>query len=155
MYVEEDMDDIPPPVPDQTTFGGNNGTKGGGLTDMTSDSEGSEPAAGGLRLSDSEGYDTDLQRERHRHRHRRVRFTTPNTAPWADLLNNVHETFQKSEEDQQRQHLELVDMIRKSDEDRQQQHRVLLDMIRGLQGSTMRTYRDGPPPHDPDFSPGD
>ncbi|KAK2662030.1 hypothetical protein Ddye_000604 [Dipteronia dyeriana] len=41
-------------------------------TDRTIDSEGSKPAAGGLRPSDSEGYQTDPQRERHRHRHRRV-----------------------------------------------------------------------------------
>ncbi|KAK2638589.1 hypothetical protein Ddye_026384 [Dipteronia dyeriana] len=75
------------------------------------------------------------QRERHRHRHRWVRFTTPGygtsiedsrrgigrdgEAPWADMLNDVHEALWKSEEDRQRQHLELVNMIRKSDEDRQ------------------------------------
>ncbi|KAK2645824.1 hypothetical protein Ddye_021019 [Dipteronia dyeriana] len=75
MYIEDDRDDMPPPVFDQTTFGWNSGTKGGGLTDMTSDSEGSEPAGGGLRPSDSEGYETDYQRERHRHI--RVLFTTP------------------------------------------------------------------------------
>ncbi|KAK2652363.1 hypothetical protein Ddye_012219 [Dipteronia dyeriana] len=42
----------------RTTFGRISGTEGGGLTDRTSDSEGSEPTAGGLRPSDSEGYET-------------------------------------------------------------------------------------------------
>ncbi|KAK2655938.1 hypothetical protein Ddye_008990 [Dipteronia dyeriana] len=69
LYVEDDIDDMPPKVPDQTTLDGINGT------DRTIDSEGSEPAAGGLRPSDSEGYETDPQRERHRYR--RVRFSTP------------------------------------------------------------------------------
>ncbi|KAK2642032.1 hypothetical protein Ddye_023795 [Dipteronia dyeriana] len=73
-------------------------------------------------------------------------------ASWEDLLNDVSEAFRKSEEDQKRQHLELVDMIQKSDEDRQQQYRVLLDTIQGLQGSTTYTQRDGPPPPNPDFS---
>ncbi|KAK2653116.1 hypothetical protein Ddye_012972 [Dipteronia dyeriana] len=129
----------------------NNGTKGGGLTNMTSDSEGFEPDAGGLRPSDSERYQTDPQRERHRYMHRQVRFTTPGHGTStedsrggvgrdgeADLLNDVREAFRKSEEDRECQHLDLVDMIRKSDEDRQQQHRVLLDMIWGLQESTIR-----------------
>ncbi|KAK2661403.1 hypothetical protein Ddye_007936 [Dipteronia dyeriana] len=63
----------------RTTFGGNSGIEGGGLTDMTSDSRGFKPDARGLMPNDSEGYQTDPQRERHRHRHRhrRVRFTTP------------------------------------------------------------------------------
>ncbi|KAK2662390.1 hypothetical protein Ddye_000964 [Dipteronia dyeriana] len=109
----------------RTTFGGNSDTKGKGLTDRTSDNEGSELASGGLRPSDSEGYETDPQRERHMHMG--VRFTTPGhgtstgdsrwgvgcdgEVPWADLLNDVREALRKSNEDRQRQHLELVDMI--------------------------------------------
>ncbi|KAK2662031.1 hypothetical protein Ddye_000605 [Dipteronia dyeriana] len=69
------------------------------------------------------------------------------------MLNDVREALRKSDEDRQRQHLELLD-IRKSDEDRQQQHRLLLDMIWGLQGSTLSTHRDGPPPPDQLFNPG-
>ncbi|KAK2658168.1 hypothetical protein Ddye_004701 [Dipteronia dyeriana] len=67
MYIEDDMDDMPPEVPDQTNLGGISGT------DRTIDSEGSDPAAGGLRPSESEGYQTDPQRERNRHR--RVQFS--------------------------------------------------------------------------------
>ncbi|KAK2653516.1 hypothetical protein Ddye_013372 [Dipteronia dyeriana] len=56
LYVEEDRLHIPSPVPDQTIFSWNSGTKGGGLTDRTSDNEGSKPDVGGLKPSDSEGY---------------------------------------------------------------------------------------------------
>ncbi|KAK2653175.1 hypothetical protein Ddye_013031 [Dipteronia dyeriana] len=96
-------------VPDQTTLGGISGT------DMTIDSEGSEPAARGLRPSDSKGYETEPQRERHRHRHRRVRFSIPGhgtfigdprggvgrdgEAPWAEILNDMREGLWKSDED--------------------------------------------------------
>ncbi|KAK2648733.1 hypothetical protein Ddye_016222 [Dipteronia dyeriana] len=48
---EEDRLHIPPPVLDQTTFGRNSGIEGGGLTDRTSDSEGSELTVRGLRPS--------------------------------------------------------------------------------------------------------
>ncbi|KAK2646103.1 hypothetical protein Ddye_021298 [Dipteronia dyeriana] len=78
LYVEEDRLQIPPPVPDQTTFGWNSGTEGGGFTDRTNDNEGSESEARGLRPNDSEGYQTNPRQERHRHR--RVRFTTPGHA---------------------------------------------------------------------------
>ncbi|KAK2658713.1 hypothetical protein Ddye_005246 [Dipteronia dyeriana] len=136
LYVEEEKIHIPPPVSDQTEFGGNSGTEGMGLIYRTSDKEGSEHDAGGLRPNDSEGYQTDPQRERHRHR--RVWFTTPkHGTSTGDSRGGVGRDGEKS------------------DENLQQQHRVLLDTIRGLQGSTIHTHREVPPPSDPDFSPGD
>ncbi|KAK2662289.1 hypothetical protein Ddye_000863 [Dipteronia dyeriana] len=72
----------------RATFGGNSGTEGGGFTDRTSDNEGSDPDAGGLRPSDNEGYQTDPHRERNRHG--RVCFNTPRHATsTGDFLRGV------------------------------------------------------------------
>ncbi|KAK2648540.1 hypothetical protein Ddye_016029 [Dipteronia dyeriana] len=58
---EEDMLQILPPVPDQTTFGWNSGIEGRGFRDKASNSEGSELEARGFRSNDNEGYELEPQ----------------------------------------------------------------------------------------------
>ncbi|KAK3229677.1 hypothetical protein Dsin_001558 [Dipteronia sinensis] len=105
-------------------------------TPVTSDSEGSEPEAqGGIPA-----------------RHRRVRFETPADRTRGDSRGGIREHVQE------RKLGEVIDVIRdlyedlrKSNEDHDRKHNKLVDMIRALQGSTSQFQtqdRDRPPDGD-------